>query len=313
MADSPTDSLHLLDPDRSDEAGSDERRQALDGRRLPAGLHNHEISAKTFVADDELVDAVNVSLGLGSPLLLTGEPGTGKTQVASYLAWYFGIPVFPLYVRSGTTADDLLYHFDAVAYLYAANDPAREKGGLDKEDFIRRGPLWKAFEHPGTSVVLIDEIDKAPRDFPNDLLNVLDQHHFEVRELDRTIAREEHQPPPVVVITSNSERRLPEPFLRRCVFHHLELTPELVERAVAARLGDFPDLSEELREAAVSRFFDLRDRDLRKKPATAELLAWLTHLATRPGLRLDDLDVALGELPALSLLIKDRGDQELLG
>jgi MoxR-like ATPase len=250
-----------------------------------------------------------VALAVGAPLLLTGEPGTGKTQVAFYLAWFFDIEdhLYPLYVRSTTTVEDLLYRFDAVAYLHAANDPARRGDGISKADFVERGPLWRAYEAGGPAVVLLDEIDKAPRDFPNDLLNVLDQHTFHVPEAGQTVSRGD-SPPPVVVITSNSERRLPEPFLRRCIFHHIEFTEELLRRAVEARIGDFPNLTSEVREAALERFLDLRGHDLRKKPATAELLVWLTLLSARGGVTVETLRGPLRSLPALAALVKDRDD-----
>src|SRR6185369_2597106 len=210
-----------------------ERREALARRTIPPSLGSHREAAQFFQPDDDLVDAVNVALAVGAPLLLTGEPGTGKTQVAFYLAWYFGIEdhLYPLAVRSTTRAEELLYHFDAVAYLHAANDPAWQGKEVDKSEFVKKGPLWQAYKAGGSSVVLLDEIDKAPRDFPNDLLNVLDQHTFHVPEEDSTISRGD-QAPPIVVITSNSERRLPEPFLRRCIFHHIEFTEELLRRAV---------------------------------------------------------------------------------
>jgi MoxR-like ATPase len=288
-----------------------DRRQALAARPLPRTLGSLKEAAPLYRPAPALVDAVNVALAAGAPLLLTGDPGTGKTQVAHYLAWYFAIELFPLYVRSTTTAEDLLYRFDAIAYLHAANDPARKSASVSQAEFVQKGPLWKAFRHDGPSVVLLDEIDKAPRDFPNDLLNVLDQHTFYVAETEEWVERD--QAPPIVVITSNSERRLPEPFLRRCVFHHIELTEELVRRAVEARLGDFPDLPDDVREAAIQRFLELRGRDLRKKPATAELLVWLTVLAARRTIAPADLDVPLRELPALTTLIKDREDLLLLG
>jgi MoxR-like ATPase len=289
------------------------RRQQLAERQWPETLGSHREAARHYQPDPDLVDTINVALAVGAPLLLTGEPGTGKTQVAHYLAWYFDVEknFFPLYVRSTTTAEDLLYRFDAVAYLHAANDPENRGVKLDKADFIDPGPLWKAYEADGPSVVLIDEIDKAPRDFPNDLLNVLDQHEFAVPELNRTIHRRDL--PPVVVITSNSERRLPEPFLRRCVFHHIEFTEDLLRRVIAARGGDFPNLPEAVREAAIQRFLELRGRDVRKKPATAELLVWLTVLAARGDVTVEDLtDCRLNKLPAQSTLVKDREDVALL-
>lgn len=251
----PTFGFELLNPgDRSDS-----RRIALGRRTLPESLGSHSEAAQHYQPDADLVDAVNVALAVGAPLLLTGEPGTGKTQVEHYLAWYFGIRenLFPLYVRSDTTAEDLLYYYDAVAYLHAANDPAKEGQEISRGEFVERGPLWKAFESEQPAVVLIDEIDKASRDFPNDLLNVLDQHRFYVPEKDLSVSRGE-RPPPIIVITSNSERRLPEPFLRRCIFHHIEFSEELLRRAVDARLGDFPSLSRDrgLRARGSTRGFD---------------------------------------------------------
>jgi MoxR-like ATPase len=172
--------------------------------------------------------------------------------------------------------------------------------------------LWNAYRQGQPAVVLIDEIDKASRDFPNDLLNVLDQHEFHVRETGATIRRGD-APPPLVVITSNSERRLPEPFLRRCIFHHIEFTEDLMRRAVQARLSDFPRLSSDLRDAAIERFLELRGREVRKKPATAELLVWLTVLSARGNVSADQIRAsALAELPAISTLIKDRDDLALL-
>jgi len=301
--------FELLAPDDR----SPDRRDALAQRQLPETLFSLRAAACHFQPDPELVDAVNVALAVGAPLLLTGEPGTGKTQIAYYLAWYFAIEeqLFPLFVRSTTSAEDLLYRFDAVAYLHAASDRAQGGAELSRAQFVEPGPLWKAYAVDGPSVVLIDEIDKAPRDFPNDLLNVLAQHEFHVPESQQTVRRQ--GPPPVVVITSNSERRLPEPFLRRCIFHHIRFTPELLRRAVQARLGDFPNLPDAVREAAIERFLDLRGRDLRKPPATAELLAWLTVLSARGGVGVDDLhNRRLADLPALSTLIKDRDDLAVL-
>ncbi|MBF0612558.1 MAG: MoxR family ATPase [Magnetococcales bacterium] len=291
---------------------SDRQRQLLETRDIPPSLGSHKEAAKYYIPNRELVDAINVALTVGAPLLLTGEPGTGKTQVAHYLAWYFGIQLYPLFVRSTTTAEDLLYRFDAIAYLQAAQDPQRQGKGILKQEFIQKGPLWLAYDDKRASVVLLDEIDKAPRDFPNDLLNILDQHTFTVGETGEVVGRGE-RPPPVVVITSNSERRLPEPFLRRCIFHHIEFNEELIRQAVAARVGDFPNLDPQVQDIAIQRFLELRSRDIRKKPATAELLVWLAILSASGQANARRLrDASLDQLPFLNALIKDRGDVQTL-
>ncbi|HMU41357.1 MAG TPA: MoxR family ATPase [Pseudomonadota bacterium] len=302
----------LLDPSQRD---PETRRPLLASRRPKAVLGSLKSSAKYFQPSRELLGAINVSLSLCMPLLLTGDPGTGKTQVAYYLAEYFGIQqsLFDLDVRSNTTAEDLLYHFDSVAYFHAAHDPARAGQRIDRAEFIRKGPLWRAMEADGPAIVLIDEIDKAPRDFPNDLLGVLDQGHFTVRELGKKIERKPDAPPPMLVITSNSERRLPEAFLRRCIFHHIEFTPELVRIAVRARQTQLAPLDDQVVDAAILRFLHLREKTLRKRPATAELFAWLTVLAASGGADAAKLsDCALSELPHLSVLIKDRDDLNAL-
>jgi MoxR-like ATPase len=308
------DAFQLLDPADDAVEGAPARRAALEARRIPETLGDHRAGARYFQPSADLVTAVNVALAVGAPLLLTGEPGTGKTQVAYYLERHFGLEdsLFFLPVRSSTTSSDLLYRFDAVAYFHAASDPRRKGEDIRRADFIDKGALWKAYEAKGSSLVLIDEIDKAPRDFPNDLLHVLDQHSFPVPERGEPVKKAEGTPPPLVIITSNSERRLPEPFLRRCIFHHIQFTRALVEKAVGARAGDFPRLDEKARAAAIERFLELRDRGLRKKPATAELLVWLTVLSAR-GTTAEQLEGApLRELPAIAALVKDRDDLDAL-
>jgi MoxR-like ATPase len=296
--------FHIIDPGRPDGAG----RERFERQDVPRALGSHREAARFFQPDPDLVLAVNAALAVGAPLLLTGEPGTGKTQVAYWLAQHLGIAerLFVLAVQSNTTREDLLYRFDTVAYFHAAHDPGR-RGDLDKTAFVTPGPLWRAFQSE-RSIVLVDEIDKAGRDFPNDLLHVLDQHSFVVAETHQLVDRLPGRPPPLVTITSNSERRLPEPFLRRCIVHHLAFDVEVVRRAVAARTKDFPRLAEDAREAAIERFVDLRQRPLRKKPSLAELLVWLTILSAQ-GVDAKALrDAPRRELPARSALIKDQDD-----
>lgn len=301
--------FHVLDSEHRDEA----HQEAFATRTIPKTFGSHQEAASFFKPGEDLVTAVNVALKVGAPLLLTGESGTGKTQVAFYLAWYFNIEknFFQLYVGSSTVAADLLYRFDTVAYFHRSQDPEyRSAPKIDREEFITHGPLWKAYALGKPAIVLIDEIDKAPRDFPNDLLNVLDQHEFQVPELDgRTVKHQPGVPPPLVVITSNSERRLPEAFLRRAIFHHIEFDEDLVRKAVESRRNDFPELEPGVREIAIERFMDLRAKPLRKKPATAELLVWLTVLSALEGVGAEELRAApTRKLPGLETLIKDRDD-----
>lgn len=308
--------FHLLDPNACKVEERQARRLALAERIPPASLRSHRSGAPFFQPSQELVTAINIALTVQAPILLTGEPGTGKTQVGHYLAWYFQMEdnLFVLDVRSTTTTSDLLYRFDTVAYFHAAQDPARASEQLDRSRFIDRGPLWMAFETDGPSIVLIDEIDKAPRDFPNDLLNVLDQHQFAVPDLPHDGSRipiiklSEGKAPPLVVITSNSERRLPEPFLRRCIFHHIEFTVDVLRSAMRAHMKAFPYLDDEVRELAVERFLEIRRLPLRKKPATAEFLVWLSVLSAQGNVTSQDMRKSLTELPALATLIKDRDD-----
>lgn len=284
--------------------------EALSRRQVALELGDHKAAAAGYMASPELIDCINTALAVGAPLLLTGEPGTGKTQAAYYAADRLGVdPPHKLDVTSQTTVQDLYYDFDRVAYF---RDAQIEKQRRDRADYFTPGPLWRAFESSQqrkTAIVLLDEIDKAPRDFPNDLLNALDQHEFTVRELDRTI-RADPGRPPLVVLTSNSEKRLPEPLLRRCIYHFIPFDEAQVRKIVEQRRGFLAD-DRAVHEAAIRRFLELRRLPgLRKKPATGELLLWLTVLNARRGLQLAHLSGPLGQLPALFCLIKDRDDLE---
>jgi MoxR-like ATPase len=288
-------------------------RASLEARKLPKAVTDFRASAPYFQLDAGLEIAINMALAVGAPLLLTGEPGTGKTQVAFFLGWYFGIPVFEYQVRSTSTAEDLKYDFDAVGYLRAAQHPSAEEKRRERHEFITEKALWQAYLCGSDAVLLIDEIDKAPRDFPNDLLQELDKHRFKHPFKEEFIEPASGRPP-VVVITSNAERRLPDAFLRRCIVHHIELTEDLVARAIGARVADFPRLAADIRTEALKRFWELRDpvHNLQKRPSTAELLAWLTILSAR-GVTAQELrGTALPGLPGITALIKDRDDLKRL-
>jgi MoxR-like ATPase len=286
----------------------------LDRREPRPRFRDLAESASDYQPPDGLVDAAEIAVALGSPLLITGEPGTGKTQAAYYLAWHYGVPderFFRLDVRSSTTDRDLTANLDTIAYFHAAHDPQRAAVRIDPRDHYIKGPLYRAYrEATAASVVLIDEIDKAPRDFPNDLLNTLDQHEFTICETQDTVTLPDEMPPPLVVITSNTERRLPEPFLRRCIYHHIEFDRGLLERAVEAHIRHL-DVDKRLVEHAIARFIELRDPDLelQKRPSTGELLKWLYALRRMPSLEVDEIKtVPLGELPALTTLVKHHED-----
>lgn len=306
-----------------------DKKRLLAQRRLPVLLSDHTRAALYYRPSDALLLAINMALHTGSPLLLTGEPGTGKTQAADFIGAYFDIPVFKFLVKSTSTARDFLYEFDAVGYLHwaqaalhapplSADTTLRETQAV-RQGFLHKRALWQAYETAGDAVVLIDEIDKAPRDFPNDLLHELDQHSFPHPFDPTLLIRPQAGRPPIVLITSNEERRLPDAFLRRCIFHRIELTEALVTAAVdsmAQAMGEttgFPHLSTATRDTALRRFWELRQRaDLEKKPATAELLTWLSILSARriPAEALER--TGLRDLPGIEALVKDAEDLQRL-
>lgn len=277
--------------------------------------------AKKFVPGAQLETSINAAIAVGAPLLITGEPGTGKTQAAYYTAYKMNIePVIHYQVKSESTARDLLYHFDTVRYFHdahmAQSNGASAKESLSKSNYVEKMALWLAFDEAlktgAPRLLLIDEIDKAPRDFPNDLLHELDKMEFAVPEISsdyKVTAYREHRP--IVFITSNSERRLPEPFLRRCVYHHIKFDDQLIEEAVRHRRNEFGNLSEDFLAMAIRRFLTLRTRSNRKQPSTSELLIWLRVLAAAAGASESiHLDEDLSQLPYLGSLLKDHQDLE---
>lgn len=272
--------------------------------------NNLEREAHLFYPGETLETAINTAIALGEPLLITGESGTGKTQTAYYVANRLGTEVLNFQVKSNTVAQDLFYSFDTVRYFYEAN--VRDKGTPlpDKSAFIQKGKFWQAFEAQKVCVLLIDEIDKAPRDFPNDLLHEVDQMNFYVPEMEKTISLKSEMLRPIVIVTSNSERRLPEPFLRRCVYHNIRFTRKIVEKAIEVRRHEYHGLSDDIIQMALLHFLALRERpDLQKLPSTGEFMVWLRILSLATQTEIDKLKTArLADLPYLGVLLKDAQD-----
>ena len=283
-----------------------------------------------YVAEKGLRDAVNVSLTLGQPLLVTGEPGTGKTQLAASIAYELELPA-PLvfHTKTTSTAKDLFYRYDALAHFHDAQFRKEEP---DIENYISYEALGLAIllsmdaavanphlpeplrdKGPIRSVVLIDEIDKAPRDLPNDVLNEIENMSFNVRETGQSFSADQSYRP-ILVLTSNSEKNLPDAFLRRCVFYHISFPDrERLKEIVQGRLKMSPDFTPQMLENAIRHFEEIRDLALKKKPATAEFLAWVRILEK---MRIDVNNLKTGETEALaftySILAKSKEDRELL-
>jgi MoxR-like ATPase len=226
----------------------------------------------SYIATPDLMLAVNAALALERPLLIKGEPGTGKTLLAHEVARSLGRPLFQWHIKSTTKAQQGLYEYDAVSRL--RDSQLGEARVADIANYIRPGVLWEAFESAEPGIVLIDEIDKADIEFPNDLLHELDRMEFHVYETHQTI-QARHRP--LVVITSNNEKELPDAFLRRCFFHYIRFPDrETMERIVDVH---YPGLKKALLQEALEVFFNLREvPGLKKKPSTSELLDWLKIL-----------------------------------
>ena len=263
-------------------------------------------STETYVAPEDLTVAVNAAVALERPLLVKGEPGTGKTELARQVAASLGLPMVEWNIKSTTKAQQGLYEYDAVSRLRDSQLGDARVG--DVRNYIRKGKLWNAFEAPGKVVLLIDEIDKADIEFPTDLLQELDRMEFHVYETGDTI-RAVHRP--VVIITSNNEKELPDAFLRRCFFHYIRFPdPEVMKQIVQVH---FPEIKASLLSTALTQFYDVRETPgLKKKPSTSEILDWLKLLLAE-DLSPEDLKREGGSLlPKLhGALLKNEQDVHL--
>ncbi len=262
---------------------------------------------KSYVATDDLMMAVNAAVTLERPILIKGEPGTGKTQLAFEIASALERPLFEWHIKSTTKAQQGLYDYDAVARL--RDSQLGDDRVHDIANYIVRGKIWEAFESNVQPVLLIDEIDKADIEFPNDLLQELDRMEFYVYETKRLIEATHR---PIVVITSNNEKELPDAFLRRCFFHYIKFPDqETMEKIVNVH---YPDLKKKLLKEALEAFYKVRDvPGLKKKPSTSELLDWIKLLLAEDippeALRTDDRRKAIP--PLYGALLKNEQDVHL--
>ena len=260
----------------------------------------------SYIATEDLKMAVNAAVTLERPLLVKGEPGTGKTELARQVSAALGLPMIEWHIKSTTKAQQGLYEYDAVSRL--RDSQLGDARVNDVANYIKRGKLWQAFAAPGRVVLLIDEVDKADIEFPNDLLQELDRMEFHVYETGETI-RAIHRP--IAIITSNNEKELPDAFLRRCFFHYIRFPDiEILRQIVAVH---HPQIKDALLTTALTQFYDLRDTPgLKKKPSTSEVLDWLKLLLaedlTPEDLRRDGADA----LPRLhGALLKNEQDVHL--
>lgn len=257
---------------------------------------------RTYVASEELLSVVNIAMTLGKPLLIKGEPGTGKTKLAEAIANALGKRLLIWNIKSTTKASDGLYVYDVVQRLYDSQLGAGDVSDIGR--YVHLGKLGEAFSSAEQVVLLIDEIDKADLEFPNDLLWELDQMEFFITETGETI-RAEHRP--IVIITSNAEKELPDAFLRRCIFHYIEFPDrELMKKILQVY---FDDLDETLMQQAADAFYRIRQmRGIDKKPATSELIDWIRALAIS-GI---DPEKICAEIPFAGILLKKDKDLRLL-
>lgn len=258
--------------------------------------------ASKYVLDDELAKIVNISMALEMPLLLKGEPGTGKTMLAHAIAEALSMRLTVLNVKSSMKLVEALYQYDTLTRLNDSRFGDSKRDVSNIEDYIKMGKIGQSFVSDERVVLLIDEIDKADTDFQDDMLDVLDQMEFDIIEIDKTVSAKNR---PVIIITSNAKKDLSDPFLGRCNFHHIAFPDSDMMRKIIE--VHFPEISKDLLDSAIKSFYHLRDiRGVEKKPATRELINWLRALRADPDFRVKDL--TKGDVPYLGVLFKKSPD-----